>query len=380
MSQRTYINPASGRTYGLDKPLWRDPNDGGHINLLQGTGIDRARIDTGARGPWRYRDTLALPTHTQPVTLGEGGTPLVANRWGGTPVQFKLECLAPTGSFKDRGTTTMISYLKSCGVRQVIEDSSGNAGASVAAYATAADMGCRIYVPAAASPAKLIQMRAAGADVVLVPGNRTAVTAAAMAAAEEPGAFYASHNLQPHFLEGTKTLAYEIWEDLGFDIPDAIVMPVGAGSNLLGCYLGFDELLRQGQIDRLPRLYAVQPTACAPLANAWSAQSRTVAAVTAEETVAEGIVIANPVRGSEMLTALRESNGNAVAVDDAAILAALEQLARLGFFVEPTSAAAAAGLTRLLASGDIQHGESVVLILTGHGLKAATQISALMSG
>ena len=380
MSARTYINPVSGRTYGLEAPLWRDPEDGGYLNLTPGAGLDRSGIDTGARGPWRYRTAMALLPQDQPITLGEGGTPLVASQWDGAPVLLKLECLAPTGSFKDRGTTAMITYLAARGVQQVIEDSSGNAGASIAAYAAAAGISCRVFVPAAASPAKLVQMRACGADVVAIAGTRSEVAEAAMKAAELPGAFYASHNFQPHFLEGTKTLAYELWEDLQFSLPDAIVMPVGAGSNLLGCFIGFGELLRRGEIDRMPRLYAVQPTACAPLVNAWAAHAETVAPVAAGGTIAEGIIITAPIRGREMITALRETHGSAVAVDDAAILAALGQLARQGILVEPTSAAAAAGLSQLLLSGDIRHGERIALVLTGHGLKAAAQIGSLIVG
>jgi threonine synthase len=380
MSVRTYINPVSGRTYSLNTPLWRDPIDGGYLNLTSGAGLDQSDIDTRARGPWRYRAAMPLFPHDKAITLGEGGTPLIASQWDGTPVELKLECLAPTGSFKDRGTTAMISYLAARGVKEIIEDSSGNAGASVAAYAAAAKISCRIFVPASASPEKLLQMRACGADVVAVEGTRSDVAKAAIKSAEFPGAFYASHNYQPHFLEGTKTLAYELWEDLHFFAPDAIVMPVGAGSNLLGCFIGFSELLQRGEINRMPRMYAVQPTACAPLVKAWETHAENVAPVIrTRQTIAEGIVIPAPIRGLEMLTAIRETKGNAIAVDDEAIVAALKNLARQGFLVEPTSATAAAGLSELLLSGNIKNGERIVLIMTGHGLKTATKISELIA-
>lgn len=377
MPSPRYVEARSGRTHGLSAPLWTAPDDGGHVNLTPGDGIARSDIDSTARGPWRYRAALALEPGPV-VTLGEGGTPLVAGTWNGADVLFKLEFMAPTGSFKDRGTAVMVSYLKQRGVAALIEDSSGNAGASVAAYTAAAGMGCRVFVPASAAPAKLVQMRAAGADVIPISGSRMAVTEAAMAAARAPGFFYASHNRQPFFLEGTKTLAYELWEDLGFRAPDAVVTPVGGGGNLLGCHLGFRELLRRGEIARLPRLYAVQPTACAPVVAAHLAGAAMTAAVTAGDTVAEGIVIADPVRGVEMLAALRESGGGAVAVEDAQTLRALDGLARQGLFVEPTSAAAGAGLTALIESGTIRPGETVAVILTGSGLKAAPLIGSLL--
>ena len=372
-----YVAARSAQTYPLDLPLWWAPDGSGHVNLSPGPGIGRDDIDRHARGPWRYRAALALEPGPM-VSLGEGGTPLVPKRWDGADVQFKLEFMAPTGSFKDRGTAVMVSYLKQRGVGALIEDSSGNAGAAVAAYAAAAGMGCRVFVPAAASPAKLVQMRATGAGVIPIAGTRSAVTEAAIAAAAAPGAFYASHNRQPFFLEGTKTLAYELWEDLDFRAPDAVVTPVGGGGNLLGCYIGFTELLHRGEIARMPRLYAVQPAACAPLVAAHQVRSKTVAAVTAGETVAEGIVIADPVRGAEMLAALRDSGGGAVAVEDSETITALDRLSRMGLFVEPTSAAAGAGLSRLLAEGAIRPGETVAVILTGSGLKAAPLIGNLL--
>ncbi len=374
---RKYVEAGTGRTHPLTVPLWWAPDGSGHVNLTPGPGLGQSDIDRTARGPWRYRAAMALEPGPV-VSLGEGSTPLVSGQWDGIDVLFKLEFVAPTGSFKDRGTSVMVSYLKQRGVGALIEDSSGNAGAAVAAYAAAAGISCRIFVPAAASAAKLVQMRATGADVIPVAGSRSAVTEAAMAAAIAPGAFYASHNRQPFFLEGTKTLAYELWEDLGFRVPDAVVTPVGGGGNLLGCHIGFSELLRRGEISKLPRLYAVQPTACAPLVKAQAAGATAVAAVEAGQTVAEGIVIADPVRGTEMLAALRESGGGAMAVDDSETVSALDRLARMGLFVEPTSAAVGAGLTRLLATGAIRPGESVVVILTGSGLKAAPLIGSLL--
>src|SRR5207244_10640056 len=172
---------------------------------------------------------LAAPPR---ISLGEGWTPLVLRDWQGANVHFKLESQMPTGSFKDRGTAVMLNHLLEVGVGPIHEDSSGNAGASLATYAAAAGLPCRIYVPATAPRAKIVQIAAAGAEVRAIPGSRQAVTEAALAATGE--SFYASHNWHPYFIEGTKTLAYELWEQLGFAVPDNILVPTGYGSNILG--------------------------------------------------------------------------------------------------------------------------------------------------
>ncbi len=156
----------------------------------------------------------------------------------------------PTGSFKDRGASVMLSLLRAQGVSAVLEDSSGNGGAAISAYAAAGGMAATIMAPASTSPAKLVQMRAHGATLELVPGTRQDTSDAAVRRAAD--IFYASHNWHPFFLHGTKTLAYELWEDLGFRAPDNVITPCGAGSNVLGCEIGFSELQRAGEIDALP--------------------------------------------------------------------------------------------------------------------------------
>jgi threonine synthase len=355
----------------LDRPLWRCPSCHSHLNLTPGPGIGSADIDSGCRSLWRYR--AALPIGDLPrVTLGEGATPLIEGEWCGRRVRFKLEFLAPSGSFKDRGVAVMLNYLLRHGVTAMAEDSSGNGGASLAAYAAAASLPCRILVPAATSPAKIIQIAATGAEVVRIEGSRQDVADAALREAEIT--FYASHNWQPLFLEGTKTLGYELWEDLRFRVPDNIVVPVGGGSNLLGCHYAFSELRRRGEVDRLPRLFAVQAARCAPLHAAFQAGGTGPVATPTGRTVAEGIAIARPVRLREVMEALRACHGKAVAVTEEEILAALAGLAKIGLFVEPTSAAAAAGLARLLEQGDIEAGQTTVLVLTGSGLKATEVI------
>jgi threonine synthase len=259
----TYQCPACTCTIAADRPLWRCAC-GSHLNLAPGRGIGRGEIDAGDASLWRYRGALALQNAPR-VSLGEGWTPLLTRRWAGTNLHFKLESQMPTGSFKDRGTAVMLNHLLEVGVGPIHEDSSGNAGSSIATYAAAAGLACQIYVPATAPRGKIVQIAASGAAVRAIPGTRQAVTDAALAAAAAGDSFYASHNWQPLFIEGTKTLAYELWEQLGFRVPDNIVVPTGYGSNILGLDRGFDELRRGGEIDRAPRLFAVQAANCAAL-------------------------------------------------------------------------------------------------------------------
>ena len=190
--------------------------------------------------------------------------------------------------------------------------------------------------------------------------------------------FYASHNWQAFFAEGTKTLAYELWEQLGFRAPDNVVVPLGYGANVLGCDHGFHELAANGEIARMPRIFGVQAANCAPYFNAFAAGGESLVQTEIAPTVAEGIASSKPTRVREVLRAVRGSGGAIVAVSEAEIGAALGRLARKGLYVEPTSAAAAAGLSQLLASGAIAPGQATVLVLTGSGLKAGERIGELL--
>ena len=201
----------------------------------------------------------------------------------------------------------------------MLEDSSGNGGAAVSAYAAAGGMRATIMAPASTSPAKTVQMRAHGATVELIPGTRQDTADAAVRRSETM--FYASHNWHPFFLHGTKTLAYELWEDLGFRAPDNIITPCGAGSNVLGCEIGFSELLRAGEIDAMPRIFAAQPANCGPIAAAFLAGSDVPVATEITPTIAEGTAIAQPIRLREVLGTLRETRGGAVMLSEEEIAA-----------------------------------------------------------
>ena len=270
----------------------------------------------------------------------------------------------------------MLSILRAQGVTKVLEDSSGNGGAAIAAYAAAGGLGAKILVPASTSTDKIVQMRAYGAEVELVPGTRQDVSDAAERQAAT--IVYAGHNWQPLFLQGTKTLAYELWEDLKFKRPDNVIIPTGAGSNIMGCDIGFSELLRCGEIASLPRLFAAQPENCAPLHASFMAGADDLTAVEVRPTIAEGASIAKPVRAREVLAALRRSSGGTMAVSEAEIEKALFELGRVGLYAEPTSALAAAAFTKLLEGGIVQPSETTVLVLTGSGLKTTRRIGELM--
>lgn len=370
-----YIDPTTGTTYLTDTARWCS-DSGGYLNLTPGAGLKRGDIHTSRYSVWRYAKAIGVDDK-HAVTMGEGWTPLTCGEWQGAPMMFKLEFMMPTGSFKDRGMTVMVSYLRSRGICDVLEDSSGNAGASLSAYAAAAGMRCRILVPETASYPKIAQIAACGADVVTIRGTRQDVADAAMRMSQE--IFYASHNWQPFFAEGTKTLAYELWEQLGFNAPDNVIVPLGYGSNVSGCAIGFGELLRNGEITKMPRIFGVQAANCAPYFNAFKAGVEHLVPTTVTPTIAEGIASSKPTRVAEALRAVRDSGGSIVAVTEEEIVAALRTFARKGLYVEPTSAAAGAGLTQLLASGAIKAGESTVLVLTGTGLKASEKIGDLLN-
>jgi threonine synthase len=369
-----YIDPRTGATFPIETPIWCGP---GHTPLLLTDlpGIGRDDIDRSNRSLWRYH--AAMPMHVAaPISMGEGCTPLIERRIKGAAALLKCEWFMPTGSFKDRGASVMLSMLRQQGITAVLEDSSGNGGAAVSAYAAAGGMGAVIMAPESTSPAKTVAMRAAGAKVELIPGNRQATSDAAVAASDR--IFYASHNWQPFFLHGTKTLAYELWEDLGFRAPDNIIIPCGAGSNVLGCDIGFRELQRAGEITALPRLFAAQPANCGPIAATFLAGGTRMVETEILPTIAEGTAIAQPLRLAEVLAALRGSAGGAVLLEEAEIARATLELAGMGVYVEPTCAQAVAAFGHLLDSGTITPAQTTVIVLTGTGLKATPRIADLL--
>ena len=385
-----YIEPYTGKTYPLDKPRWSGDDKPGEqpipLMLTALPGITRRQIDKTKRSLWRYAASLPMAC-ADPISLGEGCTPLVQRPFAGGLPHFKLEWNNPTCSFKDRGTTVMLSLLRQQGITHVLEDSSGNGGASVSCYAAAGGLHATIMAPDSTSPAKTVQMKAHGATVELIPGSRQATSDAAVAAHGRDGGrlFYASHAWHPFFLHGTKTLAYELWEDLGFRAPDNVVIPSGGGSNILGCDLGFSELQRAGEIQKLPRLFCAQPLLCSPLASGilqalgeTDGHSPPAEWNVPNKTMAEGTSISRPVRLQECIDAVVRSKGGAVRVTEAEIAQATFDLAQCGLYTEPTCAQAAAAYRTLIARGGIQADETTVIVLTSTGVKATPGIATLL--
>jgi len=373
MPAASYIEPRTGKLYPLDQPRWcsdeRTP-----LLVTPGAGMSREEVEPRTRSLWRYR--AALPVEIKnPITLGEGCTPLVAQEWGDLRPLFKLEWFNPTGSFKDRGSAVMLSFLRQIGVDAVLEDSSGNGGAAIAAAGAAAGMRVKVLAPSYTPAPKVAQIRAFGAEVQLVPGPREESEYEAVRQSES--IFYASHNWHPFFLQGTKTLAYELWEDLGFVAPDNVVIPTGAGSNVLGCWIGFKELLAAGQISKLPRIFVAQPLNCSPIDASFTAGVDTLVDRVVQPTIAEGTAIKRPVRLQEILQALRETKGKTVALTEEQIAAAVRRLAASGLYAEPTSASAAAAIEVLAQRGDIKASETTVALLTGTGLKSTQFMTEL---
>ncbi|OHV87326.1 threonine synthase [Mesorhizobium sp. ORS 3428] len=373
MTKSTYIDPLTGRTYPLDVPRWCS-DEQNPLLITPQRGISRDEIERGTRSLWRYRASLPVEI-AEPISMGEGCTPMVQHAWDDHRPFFKLEWFNPTSSFKDRGTTVMLSALRQLGVDAVLEDSSGNGGASVAAFGAAGGMRVRILAPAYTSPAKIAQIRAYGAETQLVEGPREESQAEAIRQSRQ--IFYSSHNWQPFFLQGTKSFAYELWEDFNYSVPDNIIVPVGAGSSLLGCYLGFTELKAAGQIARLPRLFAAQPFNCSPVDASFKAGANGPVAREIKKTLAEGTAIKEPLRLRQILDALRESGGASVAVSEDEIVAALKRLARIGLLAEPTSATAAAALGHLIRNRIVDQREKTVVVLTGTGIKSAQVIAEI---
>ena len=318
----------------------------------------------GNPGIWCYRHLFGLSDTAPVVTLGEGNTPLIWVDICGCRVALKLEYLNPTGSFKDRGSAVLASFLADRGISLAVEDSSGNAGASFAAYAASSGIGARIFVPESTSGPKITQIEAYGAEVVRVLGPRSNAADAVRLAAEK-GDAYASHAFLPHGIIGYATLAYELWEQLGTE-PGTLIFPVGQGNLLLGIGRGFEAIRAAGLMANLPILVGVQSQACAPLWALSELGAEGSSLAFEGDTIAEGIRIDEPIRADTILDFIDDNDGLFVSVDEESIIKGYEELAKLGYFVEPTSAVVHAALDQLI--GKVP--EPIVLVLTGSGLKA----------
>jgi threonine synthase len=348
-----------GRPYPESGAPYSCPSCGGLYDYAEPFSLREAL--PGAPGIWGQAAALGL--QTEAVSLGEGWTPLLRAEAFGREVYFKCEYANPTGSFKDRGTATIISFLRSRGVHEALEDSSGNAGASFAAYAARAGIKARVLVPDAAAGPKRQQIEMYGAELRAVPGPRSNAAEEARRAAES-GQIYASHAYLPFNLPGYATCALEVVEQLGSP-PGTVVLPAGQGGLLLGMARGFETLRLARKISRMPAIVGVQAAACAPLVALFDMGMIGLNFVTEGVTVAEGVRVRSPLRARTVVDAVRESGGRMLSVDEAAILPGRDALARLGFYVEPTSALVWRALAETLPQVD----GPVVTVLTGSGYK-----------
>lgn len=336
---------------------------GGTLSWCPGAAV---RASPSGPGLWRRPDLLPPVVPENRVTLGETVTPVLER--GG--VGYKLEYLSPTGSFKDRGAACVASCLKQMAVQAAVLDSSGNAGAAMAAYLAGAGIAASVFVPQHASAGKRGQIAAYGADVFSVPGDRAQVTARAQAHAESTGAVYASHLWSPFFIAGMSTLGAELAELGGLD---AVLFPVGSGSLVIGAFQGLAAVAGHGSGSGYlgPRLFGIQVRACQPLVDAFDAGADDLLddRAAGSGSIAEGILVARPPRARAVLRAVRESGGALIAVGDDDVERAARSLWRQGIYTEPTSATAEAGRRELLRRDLLDGTDRVVVALTGSGLK-----------
>lgn len=358
------------KTFSTDQVRWRC-DCGGLLDLHFVPTFDRRKITSRAPTLWRYREAIPIDSDENIVSFGEGYTPLINLTFGKQKVWIKQDHIFPSGSYKDRGASILISKVKELGIDHVVEDSSGNAGCAIASYAARAGIKCDIYVPESTSPAKLAQIQMSGAHLHKIPGTREDTARTVMEAASLH--YYASHSWNPFFFQGTKTFAYEVCEQLGWQAPDVVILPVGNGTLLLGSWIGFNDLYQAGVINRLPQLIAVQSDGCAPLAKAFATGSTTIPAIEIKKTLAEGIAIAAPVRGHQIIHAVKSSGGFFITVSENEILKSLKWVLQQGFYIEPTAAAAIAGVEKYIANYSTEK-KCFVSVFSGHGLKSTEKM------
>jgi threonine synthase len=327
--------------------------------------FENEKIQRKNYGVWRYAKFFPYVKEAEIVSLGEGWTPLVKFS---DNIYFKLENLNPTGSFKDRGSTLLVSVLhrligKTGGYMS--EDSSGNAGASIAAYAARAGLKAKIYVPQNVSGPKLNQIQSYGAEIVKVSGSRGKV--AEEAQRTEKKKFYVGHILHPLFRDGIRSLAYEIAEQLDWRVQERVYLPVSAGTLLLGVISGFKHLVESNIIEAMPKIVACQTRQVSPLYHRFKNLSYTPPERITS--IADALVSVNPPLLDLMVKRLKEANGDCVMVEEDEIFSAFRKLAKKGFFVEPSSAVAYAAYEKQLKNNEVSKGDGAAIILTGAGLK-----------
>ena len=322
-------------------------------------------IDKDNWSLFRYRKFMPITGETwREVTLGEGMTPIIPYN---KHILFKMDYFMPTLSFKDRGASVLVAFMKSLGIKSAVQDSSGNAGNSVAAYCGRVGIDCEIFVPEGTSDKKIRMIEAHGAKVTIVPGSRDHCADVCRAKAEKEGIYYANHVYNPFFYEGTKTYIYETFEQLG-RIPEHIFVPLGNGTLFIGIMKGLEELLQSEVIDHMPQVIVVQSERCQPFVKAMATMQTDIACEPVEPTLAEGIAIGVPMRSAEILSYIYKHNVKSVTIPEDKILSAREKIAHQGIYCEHTTAAVYAGYEHYCEQ--YTQPEEALISMCGAGLKS----------
>ncbi len=373
MKKNAFVCTHTNTEYSLNEIRWQ--SDAGELlDIRFRPSFDIQAIRHRPANMWRYREALPLDDDQHIVSFGEGATPLQNLLLDGKKVFFKLDFLFPTGSYKDRGASMLMSKAKELGIGHVVQDSSGNAGCAIAAYAAKAGIACDIYVPADTSPAKTTQISFYGAQIHRITGSREDTAQAAFEAAKN--SYYASHCWNPYFFQGTKTFAFEVAEQLGWKAPDTVILPAGNGTLIIGAYIGFRELMKAGITSHIPKIIGVQAAHCAPLYEAFTKFLPDLPQFVPQATLAEGIAIAQPIRGMQMIQYVELTEGQFLVVEEQEIIESLLLMAKQGYFIEPTSAAVVAGVRQYMRQASAE--ELVVSVLTGTGLKSVDKLMKLL--
>lgn len=360
MQPEILFDPSKQARYKGTEPLWISP-EGNLLDLEFEAEFDLKKIANRKPDLWRYREAIPIGHDEHIISMGEGFTPLLPLSFSGKTVWVKQDQLFPSGSYKDRGATVLISKAKALGIKHLMQDSSGNAGCAIAAYAARAGIRCDIYLPASTAETKIKQINASGAQVFRIQGTREDTAIAALQAAQS--SYYASHCYNPYFYQGTKTFAYEVCEQLGWKAPDTLILPAGNGTLVLGCYIGFTDLMKAGIIDRMPEIVAIQAANCSPLSDAFHKNEHPASYF---PSLAEGIAIAKPVRMMQILEVIRATQGTILTVTEEEIKNSQTLCGHMGFYIEPTAAATIAGVEKFCKGFERK---TIVTLFSGHGLK-----------
>ena len=370
-----------GREFKIHERFYTCPKCGGLLEVEFEAGelkrkLDRKRLKTEPPSVWKYRAFMPVLDDSKVVSLGEGGTPLyrcerLAKEIGLMELYIKYEGSNPTGSFKDRGMTVGVTKALEFGARIVACASTGNTSASLAAYAAKAGLKCIVLLPSGkVASGKLAQAMIHGAEVIAVKGNFDEALAMVRRICEEREDIYLLNSVNPFRLQGQKSTAFEIADQLGWRVPDRVVVPMGNCANIWAIYKGFFELDMVGLTRGIPRMTGIQARGAMPIVDAIRRGLEKFVPVRKPETIATAIRIGNPVNGPKALRAIRASGGTAEAVTDGEIIEAQKSLAKLeGIAVEPAGAASVAGLRKLVAKEAVRRDECVVCVATGHVLK-----------